>query len=143
MWINRIKLITLIVIGALFMFSCEKVKHTTYRMRIINEATHNYIVENDLLSSQDTTLVPLNIDSHKCGVTIFEQENANEVLPKLSEEEFIDKVSSLKIYYISDNNDTIDYGNSPEYCKELSNWEYDYSEDDGYGLHEYILRIEN
>ena len=47
MWINRIKLITLIVIVTLFMFSCEKVKHTTYRMRIINDASINYTVKND------------------------------------------------------------------------------------------------
>ena len=142
MWIKSTIYITLFVISILFIFSCEKVKHTSYRMLIINEASINYTVKNEGYIKLDTVLVPLSIDSYKCGVSIYRQGIRNEVLNKLTEEEFAEKVSSLIVYYLS-NNDTIYYGGNKDFSRQESNWEYDYSEDDGYGLHEYILRIEN
>ncbi len=143
MRIKRLKLMVFIFIGTISMFSCERVKHTTYSMLVINESTKNYVVEDKSLQNLDTILVPITVNSHLCGVSILSTSNYNEVLKKFSIEEFNDKVSTLAIFYFNSANEKVHYGGYDTYCRKYQNWEYDYSEDDGYGLHEYILRLKD
>ncbi|MDA3823251.1 MAG: hypothetical protein PF450_11675, partial [Bacteroidales bacterium] len=79
-------------------------------------------------------------DDWVSGVILFEEVFYDQILPKYSEDEFLEKLKTLKVFRISER-DSVFYGNSANYCLEMENWHIDYSEDDGFGRYEYFLRL--
>lgn len=143
MRISKLKFFTILAI-TFSLFSCEKVQNTAYRVFVSNNSINDIIVEFDGGSIKDTIFSDCRSNpSIPCSIILIKEININQLLPRYTKKEFENKISSLVVYYYNAENEKVYYGGYMEYCREFKNWEYDYSEDDGYGLHEYKLRIED
>ncbi len=132
----------IVLIGFVFiLFSCERVKHTSYELFIINRSTKDLYIENRVNLPNKI----LYSDPRGSSMSILHKIYYDQTLSEYSQEDFESKIPSLKIYYIDynyiDGNDTIFVGGDINYCRQMKNWKYDYSEGSGYGEHDYILTI--
>lgn len=128
-----------VIIASILVYSCEKVENTSYSIHLANFDSVDYQVQYNYNNTIDTILTAYSEDKIS-GLYLFDKVFYDQILFEYTEDEFLDKIKTLKIFRISDG-DTIYYGDSISYSLELDNWHYDYSEDDGYGLYEYFLRL--
>lgn len=129
---------------ALFLFSCEKIENTSYSIALANLDSVDYHLQyfgnNKMI---DTVLLSIMNNDGPKVLGLLDTTFYDQVLPGYTNEEFLEKVKTLKIFRLIDG-DTIYYGNSRDFCLNKDNWRLIYSEDSffGYGGYNYFLRLE-
>lgn len=126
---------------ALFLFSCEKIENTSYSIALANLDSVDYHLQyfgnNKMI---DTVLLSIMNNDGPKVLGLLDTTFYDQVLPEYTNEEFLEKVKTLKIFRLIDG-DTVYYGGSVDYCLNKDNWGYSYGEDYVYGMHHYFLRL--
>lgn len=154
--INKILLfIKLTVLTSLmfFLFSCgksevtEETVHVYHQIGVINYDSISYNLLYYNISESDSINTTIVRDEPEEEPSIFwidftAFKNVNELLPQYTDEEFLEKVKTLKVFR-NDllSQDTVYYGGSENYILDKENWFYSDTLTNGNVNHYYIFRF--